>query len=112
MDMKNIINIVIIFVIIIIIFIALKQINENFDLTVGLKQYSHLGKFDDCYQIGTRTGFTSDMCKDLCNKMDSCVGISYGNYPSNECRLYNDTTLLKYDPRYESWYKFARRKIY
>jgi len=108
----GILDLVIIIVIIFIIYMTFRKRSEGLDLAVNMRQYPHKGKFDDCYQIGTRYGFTAQKCKDMCNKMDSCVGISYGNPPLNECRLYNDTSLLKYDPRYISWFNFANRLIY
>ncbi len=82
------------------------KLKENFDLTTDLVHFPYIGKFDDCYQIGSRRGFSHQMCKNLCNKMESCKGISYRGKPSYECRLYNDTTLLKDDPRFISWFNF------
>ena len=44
-------SILIIIVAIIIILMVIKGRAEGFDLAVGLRQYPHRGKFDDCYQI-------------------------------------------------------------
>ena len=106
------ITIIAIIIILILVYLFVTNRTEPFDLTVGMRQYPHLGKFSDCQQIGTRFGLTTDMCKDLCNRMESCVGISYMGPPVNECRLYNDTSHIEYDPRYVSWYVFANKKIY
>ena len=106
-------NNIIVFLIIIIVLVMFfkNKINEGFDLTVNLQQYPRVGKFDDLYQIGTRTVWNVAQCKDICNKMESCAGISYRGRPFYECRLYNDTTDLYYDPRYLSWRNFWN-KIY
>jgi hypothetical protein len=108
---KNIINFSLLIVIMIIIILSgfCPIINkEGFDIGVGVdgKHLYYSGKFDDCHQIGTRYGITDSQCKRLCNKMDSCVGISYKKSPNNECALYNDTSLLKVDPGYRSWFNF------
>src|SRR5476651_1375042 len=113
----GIIDIIIIVIILFLVYlIGSKMITisrpEHFDLMVGLQQTPHIGKFDDCQLIGTRQGFTVPMCKDLCNRMDSCAGISCSGPPFYECRTYNDTSLLKYDPRYISWFDFANNRIY
>jgi len=105
--MNSIILIIVVIVIIGIINIIMNNKKmEGFDLDVGLVHHPYVGKFDDCYQIGTRKNFSHTMCKNLCNHMDSCSGISYRGHPNYECRLYNDTSLLKYDPRYVSWFNF------
>jgi len=78
---------------------------EPFDIATGLRHQPYMGKFDDCYQIGTRLGLSSENCKDLCNRTHSCRGISYRGRPHYECRLYNDAALENNDPRYVSWYK-------
>ena len=85
--------------------------NENFDVTVDFVHYPQIGKFDDCYQIGTRKNISLNMCKKLCNKMDRCEGISYCHYPTQECRMYSDTYDLYYNPKFTSWRNFWN-KIY
>ena len=77
---------------------------ETFDITRNLQHQAYQGKFDDCYQIGTNYNLSSNQCKNFCNKIHSCKGVSY-RHPFNECRLYNDTTLENSDPRYKSWFK-------
>ncbi len=83
-----------------------KKGTENFDLTVDLKHHPYVGKFDDCYLIGVQKNYSSQMCKNLCNRMERCEGISYRGHPHYECRLYNDNYELLYHPNYLSWFNF------
>ena len=107
------IDIIIMLIILFLVYlIGSKMKTEHFDLVVGLNQTPHLGKFDDCQLIGIKQGLSVPMCKDLCNKMDSCAGISCSGPPFYECRTYNDTSLLRYDPQYVSWFDFANNRIY
>ena len=76
---------------------------EPFDIDVDMTHKPIVGKFDDCYNFGFRKGLTLRQCKDMCNKIDSCEGISYGN---NECRFYNDDYDIYYDPNYVSYRNF------
>lgn len=108
--MINIITIIL--VISIIIWFFTKNNKENFTLGPNLHHEAKLGKFKDDYLIGVTPVKNLDQCKKVCNKMESCEGISYTDKPGPiECRLYNDTAWMIPYTNYLSWRKFGT-KIY
>ncbi len=101
--------------------------NGGFDLTTGLIQYPIFGRFHDKFEIGPVNAKNVEMCKEICNKVDTCKGISWGgrkpgldtngvtnilSSPNrNQCRLYNNSTRMIWDPTSISWRLF-NDKIY
>lgn len=114
---ETIIVIVIIIIIIIILVLLYTKPNiELFDLGVDLRQLPYYGYYGGYYgttEIGRTMTSSTCECKDKCNKLASCKGITYD--PSTRiCRLYNDTSVLIYDPNKSttlSWKQFGH-KIY
>lgn len=91
--------------------IFLLKTKESFDLGVDLRHISYPGRYIRRFEIGTVQNKSSEQCKDLCNKIGRCKGISY-NYTNGSCSLYNDTYYLdQNDNKYISWKKFGS-KIY
>lgn len=100
-------TIIIIILLLICAFVINKK--EKFDLGVDLKHISYPGRFLLRHEIGTLKSKTSEQCKDLCNKLGRCKGISY-NYINGDCSLYNDTYYVdQTDHNRISWKKFNSR---
>lgn len=97
-----------IIILLLILILLFSYRKEPFDIGTNMKHKPTIGRFDDCYNIGIRKNFTLGQCKEMCNKMDRCEGISYGN---NECRFYNDDYDIYYDPNYVS-YRNIWNKMY
>jgi len=80
---------------------------ETFDLGVDLKHVSYPGRYLLRHEIGTLNKKTSSQCKDICNKLGKCKGISY-NYKNGNCSLYNDTYYIdQNNNKWISWKKFG-----
>ena len=101
----------IIIILVILLLIVFSKRRESFDIGYNLTHLPLVGHFDECYQIGTNYRSSIKRCKQLCNKLDSCKGISYRGCPHYECKLYNSTHRTIKNPQYMSWRNFWN-KIY
>ena len=111
-------------IIIFTIFIHMFGNKESFDLTTNMEQIAWDGRFNNRYYIGSSPVTSLQQCKDRCNQMEICKGISYKppkpcsgcnplttlshiRYTKPECRLYHQSTSAVPDPNYKSWRLFA-----